>query len=73
MPLDLGKPTGQYGCNYQKVLAGLSDADAAQIRAAVADPQWSPSELSAKLADNNIDLPHQTIGVHRRQGCKACL
>jgi hypothetical protein len=56
-------------CSVPAVLASLSDEDAADLRAAFADPTITGTAIERALVARGIHLRSSTIRRHRSRGC----
>jgi hypothetical protein len=56
-------------CSVPGVLASLSEDDAADLRAALADPTITGTAIERALTNRGIHLRSSTIRRHRSRGC----
>ena len=70
--LDAGPPRVVHGtpCSIATALSALPKAEAVALQRMLDDPGWSQRAIRDALADEDIDVGEQTVGRHRRHGCR---
>lgn len=58
------------GCTIGRWIGTLDEDDAAAAVEALADPRWRHVELAQILQDEGLDATPDTVGRHRRSGCR---